>query len=249
MASRHLKTTIFFKSTATLSAQNFPNFDFWGAQISFKFPQIFSPLRSVAFACGLASGRGSWGETPLHLAAREGHDSVVKQLLEANPAVDAQSSEGRGLGRGFWGGNLLRHGIVVRMWMKMLIVQVCSPYVSQFMKRCAKILYQHLVFVIALMFPAPVRLQIRQAFPYWRFSLGRILERPMQSKIDHSFSALFNGPWYLDVYLPDSVTCVLLKIRWSQSKGYYITICCTFYEPPHLQALPSVSYASKPQLG
>ena len=43
MASRHLKITIFFKSTASLSGQNFPNFDFRGAQIFPNFLRVFSP--------------------------------------------------------------------------------------------------------------------------------------------------------------------------------------------------------------
>ena len=40
---------------------------------------------------------------------------MVKQLLEAKVAVDAKDVDSLGLGRGFWGGNLMRHGIVV-LW-------------------------------------------------------------------------------------------------------------------------------------
>ena len=37
----------------------------------------------------------------------------MQRLLEAKAAVDAQEkSQGRGLGGGFGGGNLLRHGMV-----------------------------------------------------------------------------------------------------------------------------------------
>jgi len=42
------------------------------------------------------------------LAAIKGHDSVVERLLEAKAAVDAQSNRGRGLGGGYWWGNLMR---------------------------------------------------------------------------------------------------------------------------------------------
>ena len=73
-----------------------------------KFFPNFSPLRSVAFCPWLASGCGSRGQTPLHYAANKGHESVVQRLLEAKAAVDAKDKDGRGLGGGYWGGNLMR---------------------------------------------------------------------------------------------------------------------------------------------
>ena len=84
--------------------------DFWVATISktstFEVSQIspnFLPFVPSGSACGLASGCGSRGETPLHLAARKGSDCVVQRLLEAKAAVDAQHKYGHGLGGGFGG--------------------------------------------------------------------------------------------------------------------------------------------------
>ena len=63
----------------------------------------FSPL-PFRSACVLATGRSSWGKTPLHFAAQTGHDSVVEQLLEAKAAVDVKENDnGRFLRRGFGG--------------------------------------------------------------------------------------------------------------------------------------------------
>ena len=84
-------------------------------------------------ACGLASGRGSWGRTPLHFAAGEGHDSVVQRFVEAKAAVDAEGEDSRCLGGGFDGGNLLRDGIVVK-WRKMLMVQVFRWFCFDFLE-------------------------------------------------------------------------------------------------------------------
>ena len=63
----------------------------------------FVPFVPLGSACGLASGRGSRGWTPLLLAAVKGHDSMVERLLEAKAAVDAKDEDGRGLGERFGG--------------------------------------------------------------------------------------------------------------------------------------------------
>ena len=66
-----------------------------------KFSQSFSPLpfRWVLLA-GLGHGAAaSWGQTPLHNAASNGHIAVIERLIEAKAAVDAKTKSGRGLGR------------------------------------------------------------------------------------------------------------------------------------------------------
>ena len=68
-----------------------------------KFSHSFLLFFLLGSACGLASGRGSLGRTPLLLAAMHSHDLVVQRLLEAKAAVDTKDNEGRGLGRGFGG--------------------------------------------------------------------------------------------------------------------------------------------------
>ena len=118
-------------------------------------------------------GRGSWGGGPLHLAAGQGRDSVVQQLLEAKADVDATDKDSRGLGGGF--------GMVVRKWIE-----------CWWFKCFVDIVF---TFDVTLGDPSMYSAPRRNLF-YWRFSLGSFLERPLQSKIDHKFPAPFNGPWH-----------------------------------------------------
>ena len=67
-----------------------------------KFSQSFSPL-CLGSACGLTSGGGSRGRTPLHFAAEKGAEGIVQRLLEAKAAVDAKDRFSCGLGQGFGG--------------------------------------------------------------------------------------------------------------------------------------------------
>ena len=101
MFSRHLKTTMLIKSMEDFEWPQFSKtFDFCGAQ---NFSQnFFSPSFRLSSALRLPPRvRGSRGMTPLHYAAREGHDAVAERLLEAKAAMDAQDVNGRGLGGGF----------------------------------------------------------------------------------------------------------------------------------------------------
>ena len=125
MSSRHLKTTMLIKSMEEIEWPQFSKtFDFWGAK---KFSQrFFSPSFRLFSALRLPPRvRGSRGMTPLHYAAREGHDAVVARLLEAKAAVDVQNKDSRGLGGGFGGKPLEAWDSVVKgSEMKMLMVQI-----------------------------------------------------------------------------------------------------------------------------
>ena len=101
MASRHVKTVLEWSQFRIRLARR-P-----------KFLKVF-PLRSVGF-CLRVGRAGSRGATPLLVAAENGHDGVVQQLLEAKAAVDAKDEDGRGLRREFLG-KPPEAWIVVRKW-------------------------------------------------------------------------------------------------------------------------------------
>lgn len=93
----------------------------------------------------LALDRGSRGEAPqLLVAAKNGHDSIVEWLLEAKAAVDQKDNEGRGLGRGFKGKNLLRAWDrcekVNEMWMVQFSWWIL---LSIFLESLPKEMHQH----------------------------------------------------------------------------------------------------------
>ena len=104
MASRHVKTTMFLNLGEELEWPQFPNL----------------PFRWVLFA-GLGHGAAtSWGWTPLHYAASNGHIAVLERLIEAKAALDAKTKSGRGLGQRIFGRKtcLRQWDLYVTKWMK-----------------------------------------------------------------------------------------------------------------------------------
>ena len=170
---------------------------FWVATISetltfeTEFSQnFFLPFVPLGSACGLASGRGSRGNTPLHLAAREGHDCVVERLLEAKAAMGANNKKGRGLGRGL-GGEPLEGGIIVRQWIKMFIFLFL--FVPFLWKMSAKIFAP--TFGCVYFFCTPFFAEYRPDTFYFGLAI-HILERPLQSKNLDTFQSTLTS-WLL----------------------------------------------------
>ena len=151
-----------------------------------NFLKVFLPW---VLPAALGFGPGLRGQTPLHWAAFQGHVSILERLIEAKAAVDVKENYGRGLGRRIWGWKTLlrKWDFYVRKWMECWWFKLFpTPWVavfSSFMDSLPKHLQQHLVFFVASMFCL-----------HWRFYFGSILERPLQSKMDHTFPAQFNGP-------------------------------------------------------
>ena len=175
-----------------LSGHNFQNFDFWGAG---NILIIF--LRSVGCCLWL----GLWPWLPRLDTAAHGSPQRPRFRGPAAPRGEGEPEcEGQGRPwprRRIWGGNLMKHGI--------------SLWGSEW--RCWRftdgstfwwILFYLFVSFLAFTSSAPLLLQCTdKTCSIDGFSLAifiNILERPLQSKIDHKFPAPFNEPCH-----PDSI--------------------------------------------
>ena len=218
MASRHLKTTL-FNFSEELECPQFPKLRLLRCQ---NFLKVFSPSVLLGSACGAwplgpqlpeATHRCTTQPWRATLRSSSGSSRPRRKWMR-RPTTAVASDEGFGDGKPSWGNGIFTWG---SEWN--VDGSSCFRCLAILWKVfCRNIWYWDFVFLFFILTVLFLHLELDIFQFFWKvcrnicsniwcffvsmlsaltiFLFGSILERPLQSKIDHTFPAQFNAPWH-----------------------------------------------------